>query len=97
MLAALDRVAAIRFVLDAVGPHHRATGDGPEDFLRELGATRAWPEAATLLRLIGVPGAVRTIDSPSEFEPLYGRPAEAAAKWEREHGRPLPDSPRHAG
>jgi tRNA threonylcarbamoyladenosine biosynthesis protein TsaB len=75
----------------------RAVGDGPEDFLRALGATRAWPEASTLLRLVGVPGAVITIDSPLEFEPQYGRPAEAAAKWEREHGRPLPDSPRHAG
>jgi hypothetical protein len=37
------------------------------------------------------------IDHRLDFEPHYGRPAEAAAKWERDHGRPLPDSPGHAG
>lgn len=30
-------------------------------------------------------------------EPVYGRPAEAQAKWEARHGRPLPDPTRHAG
>ena len=74
----------------------RAVGDGPEDFLRAVEAVREWPEAATLLRLIDVPGGARTIHAPLDFEPHYGRPAEAAAKWEREHGRPLPDSSGHA-
>ena len=72
-----------------------AVGDGPEDVLAAVRASREWPEAATLLRLIGVPGGARTIAAPLDFEPHYGRPAEAAAKWEREHGRPLPDSPGH--
>ena len=75
----------------------RAVGDGPEDFLAAVRATREWPEAAALLRLIGVPGGARTIAAPLDFEPHYGRPAEAVTKWEREHGRPLPDSPGHAG
>ena len=26
-----------------------------------------------------------------EWEPVYGRPAEAQARWEKAHGRPLPD------
>lgn len=83
--------------ISSLPPFDRAVGDGPEDFLAAVGAARAWPEAATLLRLTEVPGAVRTIDSPLDFEPHYGRPAEAAVRWEREHGRPLPDSPGHAG
>jgi len=74
-----------------------AVGDGPEDFLAAVGARREWPEAETLLRLIDVPGGARVIAAPLDFEPHYGRPAEAAAKWEREHGRPLPDSPGHNG
>jgi hypothetical protein len=28
----------------------------------------------------------------AEWEPVYGRPAEAQARWEKAHGRPLPDS-----
>ena len=78
-------------------PFDRAVGDGPEDFLSVVKAAREWPEAATLLQLITVPGGARVIDAPLDFEPHYGRPAEAAAKWEREHGRPLPDSPGLAG
>ena len=74
-----------------------AVGDGPEDVLAAVGARREWPEAETLLRLIDVPGGARVIAAPLDFEPHYGRPAEAAAKWEREHGRPLPDSSGHHG
>jgi len=83
--------------IDTLPSFDRAVGDGPEDILSAVRAERAWPEATVLLRLIDVPGAVRPIDSPLDFEPQYGRPAEAAAKWERDHGRPLPDSPGHAG
>ncbi|HKP29904.1 MAG TPA: tRNA (adenosine(37)-N6)-threonylcarbamoyltransferase complex dimerization subunit type 1 TsaB [Gemmatimonadales bacterium] len=74
-----------------------AVGDGPEDFLAAVRARREWPEAATLLQLIDVPGGARVIAAPLDFEPHYGRPAEAAAKWEREHGRPLPDPTGHGG
>ena len=83
--------------IPSLPPFDRAVGDGPEDFLAAVHARREWPDAATLLRLIDVPGGARVIAAPLDFEPHYGRPAEAAAKWEREHGRPLPDSPGHAG
>ena len=83
--------------VSSLPPFDHAVGDGPEDFLGAVRATRAWPEASTLLRLIDVPGGAGIIEAPLDFEPHYGRPAEAAAKWEREHGRPLPDSSGHHG
>jgi len=83
--------------IPALPNYDRGVGDGPEELLTVLRVMRAWPDARTLLRLIGVPGGARPIDSPATFEPHYGRPAEAAAKWEREHGRPLPDPSRHTG
>ena len=49
------------------------------------------PHAATLLALIGVPGGARRADPLDDWEPVYGRPAEAQARWEAAHGRPLPD------
>jgi tRNA threonylcarbamoyl adenosine modification protein YeaZ len=51
----------------------------------------SWPQAGTLLELVGMSGGVRLVSDPSTWEPNYGRPAEAQAKWEREHGRPLAD------
>ena len=36
-------------------------------------------------------GAVR-VEAVQDWEPNYGRPAEAQARWETAHGRPLPDS-----
>jgi len=44
------------------------------------------PGATMLLSLLACEGA----------EPVYGRPAEAQAKWEALHGRPLPDPSRTA-
>ena len=97
----IDEVMSPRTIsardIASLPPFDRAVGDGPEEFLAAVRAAREWPEAATLLHLIDVPGATRTVLSPQDFEPHYGRPAEAAAKWEREHGRPLPDSPGNAG
>jgi tRNA threonylcarbamoyladenosine biosynthesis protein TsaB len=55
------------------------------------------PGATSLLALLGRAGTGRAIDDPATAEPVYGRPAEAQAKWEARHGRPLPDSPRPAG
>jgi hypothetical protein len=47
--------------------------------------------ARSLLDLVGrTGGAVRLTDVTS-WEPEYGRPAEAQARWETAHGRPLPD------
>lgn len=52
-----------------------------------------WPEASALLGLIGLPGGARRIADPADWEPDYGRPAEAQTRWEESHGRRLPDSP----
>jgi tRNA threonylcarbamoyladenosine biosynthesis protein TsaB len=54
-------------------------------------------DARGLLELLDVPGAISVVGEPDRWEPTYGRPAEAQAKWEREHGRPLPDSTGHPG
>jgi tRNA threonylcarbamoyladenosine biosynthesis protein TsaB len=53
------------------------------------------PRASALLALEGVPGGTRAIDDIMQFEPDYGRPAEAQVRWERAHGRRLPDSDGH--
>lgn len=49
------------------------------------------PIAASLLTLHAVSGVSRVLDDPFVAEPEYGRPAEAQARWEARHGRPLPD------
>jgi tRNA threonylcarbamoyladenosine biosynthesis protein TsaB len=54
-----------------------------------LGGTPTWPDAGVMLRLVGTAGALRRLSEGSAWEPDYGRPAEAQAKWEREHGRVL--------
>jgi tRNA threonylcarbamoyl adenosine modification protein YeaZ len=77
--------------LIALPPVDRAVGDGPASLLAALGITdRCPPSASVLLRLLDVSGGAITVVDPAQFEPDYGRPAEAQAKWEREHGRPLP-------
>jgi len=87
--------------LSALPPVNRIVGDGPADLIADLRArtgagvaspTESWPSALALLRLAGMAGGTRTITDPATWEPTYGRPAEAQAKWELEHGRPLPDS-----
>jgi len=50
--------------------------------------------AAGLLRLAAVPGALHRVADPGAWEPDYGRPAEAQARWEAAHGRALPDPAR---
>ena len=52
----------------------------------------ARPGAAALASLVGVPGGAERITDVDRWEPLYGRPAEAQARWENAHGRRLPDS-----
>jgi tRNA threonylcarbamoyladenosine biosynthesis protein TsaB len=49
------------------------------------------PQARRLIALVGVPGGATAVVSRS-WEPVYGRPAEAQARWEMAHGRSLPDS-----
>lgn len=83
-----------------------AVGDGAA---LHAEAVRAWtgrapvappegsPRALALIQLLAVRGATRLVTTPSEFEPQYGRPAEAQRRWEENHGRPLPDTPRDRG
>jgi tRNA threonylcarbamoyladenosine biosynthesis protein TsaB len=49
------------------------------------------PGATALIGLAGVDGGTHEVENPSDWEPFYGRPAEAQARWEVTHGRPLPD------
>lgn len=50
------------------------------------------PEAAWLLGLGRWNNALVHVLDPDTWEPEYGRPAEAQARWEAEHRRPLPDT-----
>ena len=78
-----------------------AVGDGAQRYAAEVvswtgrppvGLDTVTPIAASLLRLSELETARRAIDPASE--PVYGRPAEAQAKWEARYGRPLPHSSR---
>ena len=53
-------------------------------------AEDAPPGARWLLELLGRDGGTVPVSNVQSWEPVYGRPAEAQAKWEREHGRSLP-------
>jgi tRNA threonylcarbamoyladenosine biosynthesis protein TsaB len=55
------------------------------------------PRARDLLELIGVRGGARRIEAVRDWAPVYGRPAEAQARWEAAHGQPLPDSVGNSG
>ena len=79
----------------------RIVGDAPPDALGRLAAwsgrevvsgADAAPRAVWLLELLHRAGATRPIANLDLWEPQYGRPAEAQARWEQAHGRPLPDS-----
>jgi tRNA threonylcarbamoyladenosine biosynthesis protein TsaB len=54
-------------------------------------AADAPPDARWLLELLSRDGGTVPVSNVQSWEPVYGRPAEAQAKWEREHGRRLPD------
>jgi tRNA threonylcarbamoyladenosine biosynthesis protein TsaB len=55
------------------------------------------PHAGALLELLDVPGATTPVEDPDAVEPTYGRLAEAQARWERAHGRPLSHPPGGTG
>jgi tRNA threonylcarbamoyl adenosine modification protein YeaZ len=55
----------------------------PEGYVR---ATAADASASSLLRLLAVAGAVATVADPSAWEPAYGRPAEAEARYRARGG-----------
>ena len=102
-------VAAYRFepnqVITVLGPTVRRLTDllaalppsarfcGPA--APKLGAPPTWPVASELFGLFAR-GGVHLVADITTWEPTYGRPAEAQAKWEREHGRPLDHSPGRA-
>lgn len=81
----------------------RAVGEAPANVLTALAArgleliSPCLPSATVLLGLIDREGGCREIEDLESWEPVYGRPAEAQAKWERSHGRTLPDSPGRLG
>lgn len=56
---------------------------------------RGLATAGALLELAVRRDGAHEVSGPAEWQPHYGRPAEAQAKWEREHGHTLPDSPGH--
>jgi tRNA threonylcarbamoyladenosine biosynthesis protein TsaB len=57
-----------------------------------IGPPEGSPAAARLLELMGRLGGATRVEAVRDWEPVYGRPAEAQARWEMVHGRPLPDS-----
>jgi tRNA threonylcarbamoyladenosine biosynthesis protein TsaB len=74
-----DVPAAAREVLE------RATG------LTMITPPEGAARARALIALAGLERGAREVSDVSEWEPFYGRPAEAQARWEIAHGRPLPD------
>jgi tRNA threonylcarbamoyladenosine biosynthesis protein TsaB len=48
------------------------------------------PRAAGLIELLSVEGALRVIGDVTDWEPDYGRLAEAQVRWEKTHGTKLP-------
>jgi tRNA threonylcarbamoyladenosine biosynthesis protein TsaB len=57
-----------------------------------IGPPAGLPHARTLLDLVGRAGGALRVEPVAAWQPVYGRPAEAQARWETAHGRPLPDS-----
>jgi tRNA A37 threonylcarbamoyladenosine modification protein TsaB len=50
----------------------------------------ALPDARTLLALADRHDGTVLVTDPANWQPEYGRPAEAQAVWERNHGREFP-------
>ncbi|HEU4649193.1 MAG TPA: tRNA (adenosine(37)-N6)-threonylcarbamoyltransferase complex dimerization subunit type 1 TsaB [Gemmatimonadales bacterium] len=88
-------------VLVSIAPRpDQVVGDGPPAALELIagwagrpvvGAPAGLPRAAVLLGLVGIEGGAQVIADVERWEPVYGRPAEAQAKWELAHGRRLAD------
>ena len=62
-----------------------------------VGPPAGVPRAGALLELLAMPGATTLVEDPGAVEPTYGRLAEAQARWERAHGRPLSHPPGGTG
>lgn len=61
-----------------------------------IDASDAPADARELIALAALAGGSVPVDVRG-WEPVYGRPAEAQAQWERSHGRPLSSAPGLAG
>lgn len=59
--------------------------------MRVVGPPRGAPRAVLLFDLLERTGGAAIISDVEGWEPEYGRPAEAQARWEKAHGRALPD------
>ncbi len=59
---------------------------------RHIGPPDGLPTAVALLGLVGRPGGAEMVTDLPGWEPEYGRPAEAQARWEKAHGRTLADA-----
>ena len=82
--------AAYRFGRDGIEvllPPGLAAAGAPVDLPSErVRATAEHASAASLLRLIGVAGGPRRVADAAGWEPVYGRPAEAEARYRARGG-----------
>jgi len=100
-LLAPDVLTVADLVRRSPEPPALATGDGAARYADEIAR---WTGAAPVAlgdsappaawSLIALGAEARALTDPATAEPVYGRPAEAQAKWEARHGRPLPHPPR---
>ena len=58
---------------------------------RLIGPPEGGPRARQLIALTGRRGGAVPVMAVEGWAPEYGRPAEAQARWEAAHGRPMPD------
>jgi tRNA threonylcarbamoyladenosine biosynthesis protein TsaB len=89
------RLRPDRLVGEAPAVETRVLEEGLER--RMITGDEGAPRARVLLGLPDEDGGAARVDPVEGWQPEYGRPAEAQARWEAAHGRPLPDSVGHAG
>jgi tRNA threonylcarbamoyladenosine biosynthesis protein TsaB len=58
---------------------------------RLVGPPEGMPHARRLIGLVERRGGAARVTAVEGWAPEYGRPAEAQARWEAAHGRPMPD------
>jgi tRNA threonylcarbamoyladenosine biosynthesis protein TsaB len=80
-------VARPALLAAAISPASLAELDGWAE--RTVVPPEASPRAESLLALLDLADGARRVDDVLTWEPEYGRPAEAQARWEQAHGRPL--------
>lgn len=79
-----DRPSSIEVLLaPELAPVHAPSPVGAES----IRANWRHASAAALLRLVGVPNGATPVADPAAWEPVYGRPAEAEARYLARRGR----------